>query len=370
MIAYRAILAAIALERFAWYLFLGALALWRSPAEVGTLLFWGYLAPLLGGYLGRFSLRATVFAGASLLLCGYATAALDRSPIPLLALGCGLFKPCLSALLGSLFPVGPERTRAFGRYYAAIQVGSMPSTLVGGYLHYRYGWSAAFGAAALALAACVAVLLANWSKLAPPRQSIAESVLDHIERPQWGRLAVLLVGAVLFFAGFQQQQTSLVLWARDVVRADMPESVSTLNPVFAALLLCTPLAAWTGLRSRLVAAMLSLAAGFVLLCIDSSMSGLVGWYFLATVGEVLISPLGLDLSTSLVPRRLASVATALWLSSMAVGGKLAGVLGSAEPRLAVRVSLALALCGVLWFFVELREEQRFQVETRGVLCPV
>ena len=38
MTPYRAILCAIALERFAWYCFLGMLALWRNPAAVGTLL--------------------------------------------------------------------------------------------------------------------------------------------------------------------------------------------------------------------------------------------------------------------------------------------------------------------------------------------
>ena len=67
MTPYRAILGVIALERFAWYCFIGMLALWRSPAAVGTLLFWAYLSPMLGGLLGRYSLRASVVGGASLL---------------------------------------------------------------------------------------------------------------------------------------------------------------------------------------------------------------------------------------------------------------------------------------------------------------
>lgn len=374
--AQHVIYATIALERFGFYLFLGALALWKSPADVGALLFWGYLAPLAGGYLGRHSLRGAVLGGACLLFAGYVVAALGHSPLSLLALGVGLFKPCLSALLGSLFQSdGTEhmkalRSKAFGKYYAAIQLGSMPSTLVGGYLHYRFGWAAAFGAAAMALGLCVALLLLQWGRLAAPRQSIAESVIDEaIARPQWGRLAVLCAGAVLFFAGFQQQQTSLVLWAKDVVRADMPESVSTLNPVFCSLLLLTPLASWINLRARLVCAMLALAAGFALLLFNTRLSGLVGWYFFATVGEVLISPLGLDMASALVPRRLASVATALWLASMAVGGLLAGLLGSAEPRLAVTTSLSLSLAGALWFFVELRPKHEQAKQKEVAQCP-
>ena len=369
MTPYRAILGVIALERFAWYCFVGMLALWKSSAAVGTLLFWAYLSPMLGGLLGRYSLRASVVGGASLLCAGYVAATLNRDPLPLLALGCGLFKPCLSALLGSLFPVGAARTAAFGRYYAAIQVGSMPSTLVGGYLHYRYGWNAAFAVCACALGLCLLLLAFSWAKLAA-RESIADMVIDTITQPQWGRLAVLCVGAIVFFAGFQQQQTTLVLWARDVCRMKLPEAVSTLNPVFAVAFLASPLAAWRDLRGRLTLGMLFLAAGFGVLLLGSSLQYLALWYLLATAGEVLISPLGLDLAGSLVPRRLSAIATALFLSAMSLGGWLAGQLGSlSDLRQAVALSAALALAGALWFHI-LVAKPATHIELRGVLCPL
>lgn len=356
MTAYRAILAVISLERFAWYLLLGCLALWRSSAAVGTLLFWSYLCPLLGGLAGRYSLRGSVLGGAVLLLAGYIAATLNYDPLVCLALGCGLFKPCLSALLGSLYPIGEARTAAYGRYYAAIQVGSMPSTLIGGYLHYRYGWAAAFSACIAALMLCITVLLASWQHLAP-RESIAESVIDAVTVPQWRKLAILCIGAVIFFSGFQQQSTTLVLWARDVCHVDLPETVSTLNPVFALLLLASPLAAWTYLRGRLAVSLVSLTAAFGLLLCGNSIGWLVGWYVLATVAEVLISPLGLDMASALVPRRLAATATALWLLSMALGGKLAGVLGGIEPRTAVGISIGLSIAGAVWFWTCLREKR-------------
>lgn len=369
MTPYRTVLAAIALERFAWYCFLGMLALWRDSAAVGALLFWAYLSPMLGGLLGRYSLRASVASGAVLLLAGYVAAVIGGNPLPLLALGCGLFKPCLSALLGSLFQVGAARTAAFGRYYAAIQVGSMPSTLVGGYLHYRFGWGAAFAVCAAAMCLCLTVLAISWSKL-QTRESIAESVIDAVTKPQWGRLAVLCVGAVVFFAGFQQQSTTLVLWAERVCRLPLPEAVSTLNPVFAVVFLASPLASWGNLRGRLSLGMLCLAAGFAMLLCGAGVGYLVSWYVLATVGEVLISPLGLDLASALVPRRLASTATALWLASMALGGWLAGQLGSLpDPRLAVTLSAALSLSGALWFALLIPKTEE-TIDLRGVLCPL
>lgn len=369
MTPYRAILAAIALERFAWYCFLGMLALWRDSEAVGTLLFWAYLSPMIGGMLGRYSLRATVAGGAALLLVGYVNAAIGGNPLPLLALGCGLFKPCLSALLGSLFPVGAARTAAFGRFYAAIQIGAMPSTLIGGYLHHRFGWAAAFAACAVALCLCLTTLAISWPRL-QPRESIAESVIDAVTKPQWGRLAVLCVGAVVFFAGFQQQSTTLVLWAERVCRLPLPEAVSTLNPVFAVVFLASPLAGWRGLRSRLTLGMLCLSAGFAMLLCGPSIGFLVLWYVLATVGEVLISPLGLELASALVPRRHAATATALWLASMALGGWLAGQLGGlSDLRLAVALSAALSLSGALWFAL-LIPKTKEAIDLRGVLCPL
>ena len=85
--AYRAVLTTIALERFAWYLMLGCLVLWRNPQAVGNLLFAGYLLPLLGGVVGRYSLRASVLTGCLISLAGYiaASANLSALALPLLA---------------------------------------------------------------------------------------------------------------------------------------------------------------------------------------------------------------------------------------------------------------------------------------------
>lgn len=195
-------------------------------------------------------------------------------------------------------------------------------------------------------------------------------MIDAVTKPQWGRLAVLCVGAVVFFAGFQQQSTTLVLWAERVCRLPLPEAVSTLNPVFAVVFLASPLASWGNLRGRLSLGMLCLAAGFAVLLCGTGVGFLVSWYVLATVGEVLISPLGLDLASALVPRRLASTATALWLASMALGGWLAGQLGSLpDPRLAVTLSAALSLSGALWFALLIPKTEE-TIDLRGVLCPL
>ena len=351
------IYAAIAFERFAWYAMLGALVLQRGEDAVGNLLAAAYLLPLLGGLLSAWAgLRTVTVAGALVLAAGYGLAAGDTGTAALgvLALGCGLFKPCLGTLLGSLHKPGPERANAYSRYYVAIQIGSAPSTLVGAWLRTSYGFWAVFAICAAAALVTVAILAAGWRRLQPARESIAEAVIDEaITRPQWGRLAALLVGAVVFFGAFQQQQTMLVVWARDICRATYPESLSSLNPLLCMLFLLVPaIGAWSSLRERLTCAMLSIGAAFALLVVakhvgGTSLAWLCAWYVLGTLGEALISPLGMDFVTSLVPRRLSAVAMSLWLLAMSAGGKLAGL---ASPN-TIGLTMGACLAAAAWFFV-------------------
>jgi POT family proton-dependent oligopeptide transporter len=55
---------------------------------------------------------------------------------------------------------------------------------------------------------------------------------------------------------------------------------------------------------------------------------LVGLFFLQTVGELLLSPVGLSTMTKLAPVRAVSLVLGVWFLAAALGNKLAGVLGS------------------------------------------
>ncbi|MGL4395670.1 MAG: peptide MFS transporter, partial [Hyphomicrobium sp.] len=56
---------------------------------------------------------------------------------------------------------------------------------------------------------------------------------------------------------------------------------------------------------------------------------LVGLFFLQTVGELMLSPVGLSTMTKLAPPRLSGQVLGLWFLAVAFGNKLAGVLGGA-----------------------------------------
>jgi POT family proton-dependent oligopeptide transporter len=54
---------------------------------------------------------------------------------------------------------------------------------------------------------------------------------------------------------------------------------------------------------------------------------LVGLFFLQTVGELFLSPVGLSTMTKLAPMRLVGLMLGVWFLAAAWGNKLAGVLG-------------------------------------------
>lgn len=158
----------------------------------------------------------------------------------------------------------------------------------------------------------------------------------------------------------------LVHWAKDVCGSAVPEVVGTLNPLFCLGLLLVPaVAGWSNLRYRALLAGLSLASAFALLAFAGPSPGwVVGWYALATVGEALLSPLGMNHVSAAVPRRLAGMASALWLLSLAVGGKLAGVLGSLPLRTAVTASILTSLAAALVLWLALRNTKEKPNENR------
>ena len=53
---------------------------------------------------------------------------------------------------------------------------------------------------------------------------------------------------------------------------------------------------------------------------------IVGLFFLQTVGELLLSPVGLSTLTKLAPRQLVGLVMGIWFLAAALGNKLAGIL--------------------------------------------
>jgi len=85
-----------------------------------------------------------------------------------------------------------------------------------------------------------------------------------------------------------------------------------------------------------------LASGFVLMIgaaqqtatgAKAHMLWVIGAYFLHTVGELCLSPVGLSMVSRLAPARLTSLMMGVWFLSSFVANYLAGLIGGASEKL-------------------------------------
>ncbi len=164
------------------------------------------------------------------------------------------------------------------------------------------------------------------------------------------RLAAILVfffAAEIFWAIFEQTGSSITLFADKLTRNEIAgwafpsaywQSVNSiwvilLAPVFAWL--------WIALGAKQPSSPVKFALGllfvslsFVLMVPASKLTAegkvspmwLVGLFFLQTVGEMCLSPVGLSTMTKLAPKRLLGLVMGIWFLAAALGNKLAGVL--------------------------------------------
>jgi POT family proton-dependent oligopeptide transporter len=166
------------------------------------------------------------------------------------------------------------------------------------------------------------------------------------ERKRSAAILVLFVSSAVFWAAYEQAGSSLTFFAerntdRHIFGFEFPASwyqfvqplfVIALAPVFAWL--------WLSMRNREPSSPAKFTWGllfgglaFVLmvpaasLTLSSGLAGpwwLVGCYFLQTLGEMCLSPVGLSAMSKLAPERAAGFMMGMWFLSISIGNWMAG----------------------------------------------
>lgn len=432
-------------ERFSYYGMRALLVLFMvTPQEQGGLGFttaqaavvYGnytmavYMLAIPGGFIADRWLGATraVMLGGVIIALGHFTLALHATAtfyagLVLVALGTGLFKPSISALVGSLYERDDERRDAgFSIFYMGINIGAFLAPLVTGYLAQGAGfkaglasagldptssWHYGFAAAGVGMALGLLVFI-RQSQLFKDAERLtragAELTVDHgHDRHAWRdtlgiiggtallaaamvasdwpgfgwlravvltapvvaivwfatrptdeqrRIAAILVfflAAMIFWAIFEQAGLSIALFADKLTLNEIggiafPSAwYLALNSLFVILLAPVFAALWTRMgRSqpsspvKFALGLGFLASSFLLMVPAAMLTAagkvsplwLVGLYFLQTVGELLLSPVGLSTMTKLAPVRATGLVLGIWFLGSAFGNKLAGVLGA------------------------------------------
>jgi POT family proton-dependent oligopeptide transporter len=178
----------------------------------------------------------------------------------------------------------------------------------------------------------------------------------------------LFVLSAIFWSGFEQAGSSMNLFAekltnRNIMGWEMPTSwLQNVNPIFIIILAPVFGYLWTFLARRkknpsipmkFALGLIGLSTGFFVLAWGSAgatkagsvaISWLVVTYFLHTVGELCLSPVGLSSITKLAPRDRISQMMGLWFVATALGNLFAGLTaGGLENKSASDVFSSVAI---------------------------
>ncbi|RFA07861.1 MFS transporter [Subtercola boreus] len=177
---------------------------------------------------------------------------------------------------------------------------------------------------------------------------LRSKLITKTERSRVFAFIPLFIASVAFWSLYQQQFTVVTLYAdsqlnRDLFGWQMPVSwVQSINPIFIIILSGVFAAIWTKLGSRQPATPLKFAGGTIVMGVafllflpfaggganSTPLLALVGILFVFTIAELLISPVGLSISTKLAPAIYRTQMVALFFLSIALGTAISGQLAA------------------------------------------
>lgn len=328
-----------------------------------------YLTPLVGGYLADryFGQRKCITSGAILMICGLLLLAFGPKNLFLLSLclmiiANGFFKSNISSLLGLLYENNEEKKdSAYTIFYMGINLGAFFSPFVCGTLAVKFGYEYGFAAAGLGMLVGLTFYKLFENKwlgeygLLPvgvdnSDENIEEEQESKLQKTRLVSLLVLMLFTVPFWVCFEQAGSSLTLFAqyltnRDFFGREIPTGYfQSLNPLFIILLAPIMSIIWNALRSKskepssvvkFAIALFLIAVSFVVLAFAGYLSAkglvsplwLVAGYFIMTVAELCLSPIGLSLVSKLAPKNFLSLIMGCWFLTSFLGNLIAGVVG-------------------------------------------
>lgn len=190
--------------------------------------------------------------------------------------------------------------------------------------------------------------------LVGPFVIITDKSLSKTEKDRLWVIILIMIFVIFFWMCFEQAGASLTFFAeeqtnRTIFGWTMPASYfQSFNAGFIIILAPIISAMWLRLSKKGInpaapykqsLGLAFLALGFLLIAFGSKsipVSGasiffLTGLYFIHTIGELFLSPIGLSMVNKLTPARFTSLMMGIWFLAIATGNKLAGTMSSLYP---------------------------------------
>jgi POT family proton-dependent oligopeptide transporter len=145
----------------------------RAAAIYGLYVFGVYALALPGGWLADRLLgkRRAVLHGGILIALGHYSLAVPGTVtfflgLSLIALGTGLLKPNVSAIVGDLYQDrGARRDAGFSIFYMGINIGALLGPIACSFMAARYDWHVGFGLAGVGMTLAVVAYLRGYRRL-------------------------------------------------------------------------------------------------------------------------------------------------------------------------------------------------------------
>ncbi len=310
----------------------------------------------------------------------------------LVAVGTGIFKVNMAVLVGNLYT---EKVRlkdaAFNIYYMGVNLGAMIAPIVAtvnSAVFHSYNlsfWVAAAGmifalivfktgnlyiriadvklrpAQAATDSAAMAAASASPAPRPPGGSDSSRFITPTMDRKEESQriatLVTMFLIVIFFWVAFYQNSFGLTLFAARstvVLKWLRPETYQFFEPFFILVLTPLLLSVLAGLNRRgkepptpvkIFLGMLIMGLAMIIMVFGSLAGGnkdvnimspawLIGTYFIVTLAEILISPMGQSFVSKVAPPRIQGVMMGGWFAATAIGSYGSGFLGKYYSRFA------------------------------------
>ena len=343
-----------------------------------------YASPLVGGWLADWKLgyrRAVMIGGvffmAGHLLLSFRSLTAVYAALTCLVIGNGFFKPNVSTMVGNLYPEGSHlKDRAYNIFYMGINIGAFIAPIIMEIVKQKWGNHPAFAIAAFGMVISVGILwlfkrqvedprrnlkkapvqaadVAAVSVDAPPHGISHQNPIDAV--PEWKRIGALIVIfliVIVFWMVFHQNGSTLTYWANDNTNWNVSGTLSNaINPGWVVALTFPLVFFWKWLDkkgkepstpTKMAIGMTLTGLSFFVLYFAAkageatapagspyafkvSPAWLIISYGVVTLGELMLSPMGLALVSKVAPIRMRGLMMGGWFVATAAGNKLTAI---------------------------------------------
>jgi proton-dependent oligopeptide transporter, POT family len=338
----------------------------KATSIYGTYTSAVYFTNIFGGLLADRLLgaRLAVLLGGIIIAAGHFSMAF-HSPIFFycglffIVIGTGLLKPNISAMVGKLYAEDdPRRDSGFSIFYMGINLGAMIAPLVCGYIGQRIDWHLGFATAGVGMCFGLLQFVAHRKRLAhvggrPQKaahqqtvnQETSKAKLTSREKRHLVIVCMLYFFSIIFWMAFEQSGSSFALFGQNQTRTtlfgfDFPSSwFQSVNSIF--ILALAPAFSWLWVRwgkrqpssaAKFSVGLLFTGIGMLVMATAALFTAggkvsplwLIAVFFIHTVGELCLSPVGLSTVTKLSPVRMVGMMMGFWFLATSVGNYLAG----------------------------------------------